>query len=421
MGTRVRRSSFEAPGGDPRLPRDAGARRPDPEDRASRSVTGGMRLSGDVSDAGNSVAAEPIYPGMRRLSPVRVIVAASLVLGLGECTNTPAPSRGSSSETSSLISGHPTESPQASLPAVSPHVAARLHLASGAVDVAVGRGSVWVSGFDALTRIDSTANRVLATIDTTGVGDSSRVAVGEGSVWVTGDPPNGGGTVYRIDPATNRVIAVIRVGGAATGIAVGGGSVWVSSPGPAQASVFQIDAATNQVVRSIRVGPSPGGMLYAAGSVWVTTNDAPQYVLWRLDPATGRVSRVGLGVFGQPGAIAYGDGAIWTTVNGQTDSVLRIDPITDKVLKQIPLPFAEQVTFGGGWVWVLTSPPSTSRTIFLPSAKHPGTIRRVDPQTDAATGSALPVRGLQPIAFAFGARKLWVIDYHSGTVTRIDL
>ena len=51
------------------------------------------------------------------------------------------------------------------------------------------------------------------------------VAVGAGGVWVANSRE---GTVSRIDPQSNRVIATIRVGHSLQGIAVGGGAVWVS-------------------------------------------------------------------------------------------------------------------------------------------------------------------------------------------------
>ena len=51
------------------------------------------------------------------------------------------------------------------------------------------------------------------------------VAVGEGSVWVTNYLD---GTVSRIDPATNRVVATLEVGRHPDHIAVGEGGIWVT-------------------------------------------------------------------------------------------------------------------------------------------------------------------------------------------------
>jgi streptogramin lyase len=52
----------------------------------------------------------------------------------------------------------------------------------------------------------------------------SDVTIGFGSVWVA----CGDGTVTRIDPTSGRVVAVIRTGAAARGIAAGNGAVWVT-------------------------------------------------------------------------------------------------------------------------------------------------------------------------------------------------
>jgi YVTN family beta-propeller protein len=50
------------------------------------------------------------------------------------------------------------------------------------------------------------------------------VAVDQGSVWVTSQCA---GTLSRIDPATNRVVATIELGYHPFGLAVGGGFAWV--------------------------------------------------------------------------------------------------------------------------------------------------------------------------------------------------
>jgi YVTN family beta-propeller protein len=51
------------------------------------------------------------------------------------------------------------------------------------------------------------------------------VAVGAGSVWVANSYS---GTISRIDPATNRVVATIRVGYEPTHFAFARGKVWVT-------------------------------------------------------------------------------------------------------------------------------------------------------------------------------------------------
>jgi YVTN family beta-propeller protein len=52
---------------------------------------------------------------------------------------------------------------------------------------------------------------------------------GDGAVWVAN---SGDGTVSRIDPAKNTVVATIKVGGRPVGIAAGPGLVWFTVQAP---------------------------------------------------------------------------------------------------------------------------------------------------------------------------------------------
>jgi YVTN family beta-propeller protein len=92
-----------------------------------------------------------------------------------------------------------------------------------------GYGAVWVSAFgaDAISRLAAApedGSRIGS--ESIHVGDGPvDVAVGAGGVWIANSRD---GTVSRIDPQSNHVIATIRVGHSPQGIAVGAGSVWVS-------------------------------------------------------------------------------------------------------------------------------------------------------------------------------------------------
>src|SRR4051812_42413274 len=67
------------------------------------------------------------------------------------------------------------------------------------------------------------------------------VAVDENSVWVAN---RADGSVLRIDPGTNKVLASIPAGREPYGIAVGAGSVWVANRG--DGTVVRIDPGTNK-------------------------------------------------------------------------------------------------------------------------------------------------------------------------------
>jgi YVTN family beta-propeller protein len=89
--------------------------------------------------------------------------------------------------------------------------------------IAVDRSSVWVPTGDAVTRIDRLGLGTITKIHMSG--SALGIAIGAGSVWVTNDLA---GTVVRIDPKSNRVVATIKVGGNPAWLAVTRDRVWVT-------------------------------------------------------------------------------------------------------------------------------------------------------------------------------------------------
>ncbi|HEY8775379.1 MAG TPA: hypothetical protein VIM33_02740, partial [Gaiellaceae bacterium] len=77
----------------------------------------------------------------------------------------------------------------------------------------------------------------------------------------------GDNTVTRIDLAS-RSEATIAVGHGPTGIAVGGGAVWVANSD--DGTIMKIDPAQRRVVATIRVGNRPTGVVTTNGRVWVS-------------------------------------------------------------------------------------------------------------------------------------------------------
>jgi YVTN family beta-propeller protein len=92
------------------------------------------------------------------------------------------------------------------------------------------------------------------------------------------------GSVSRIDPKTNQVVATIDVGvpGPGGDIAAGEGAVWVRA---SKVLLSAIDPATNKVAR--RYGPPHGSGAVRAGEgkVWVSAHDVSK--VWRLEPRLG--------------------------------------------------------------------------------------------------------------------------------------
>jgi DNA-binding beta-propeller fold protein YncE len=150
--------------------------------------------------------------------------------------------------------------------------------------VAIGPEAVWAAGEadgGTLWRIDPETNTVVASISVPNP-FSTGVEVGHGSVWV---PARDNKVIYRIDPATNEVATTIQMPSAIGGIGVGPDAVWSSGFGDGK--VYRIDPATNEVTGSIDTGlGNLGPPLVAFDSVWVGALD--RNVVARLDPEAAR-------------------------------------------------------------------------------------------------------------------------------------
>jgi DNA-binding beta-propeller fold protein YncE len=147
--------------------------------------------------------------------------------------------------------------------------------------IAVAGGSAWVTEprRDDVVEIDASGtliNRIRLP------GDPIRVAADSNAVWVAIRHPHGAvwqarSAVWKIDPETNRLVAVASVPATARRIATGAGYVWVTSgtyhgePGvPSGGGVLsKIDPHTNRVVASIKLGFRPDGVIVANNLVWV--------------------------------------------------------------------------------------------------------------------------------------------------------
>lgn len=294
----------------------------------------------------------------------------------------------------------------------------QVHVASGAVALATGYGSVWVSGFDAVSRLTPAGGRVVARVRTPGTGDHSDVAVGDRSVWVTSTTR---GVVYRIDPSTDRVIATVQVGAPVQGIAVGMGGVWVTRALPGPGQLIAIDPRENRVTRPpIQVGPGPGQVVDGLHSLWVQ-NTSPSSVM-RVDPAGDRVTTV-IGTTSVapgspgPGTIAVGYGSLWSLANG---SLTRLDSVTGRVRWSVPVPRGIAVVLAGGRVWGLAYPRSRSTSRFDP-IKGTAALWEVDPRSGRVSGTPVRLDAKQPIAIAAERHALWIADYASSNVTQIRL
>lgn len=201
--------------------------------------------------------------------------------------------------------------------------------------LAAGHGGVWVAAAaDGVLRIDPRTNRVTevpgsalegTTGDPLGLGallaGALGVAVGEDSVWVTLSD----GTLLRIDPERQRVVDRIRIGGSPHAIAVAGNDVWVTDP--VDAAVLRVDPDRGEVITRVAMTGGATDLAIGAGSIWVTNNS--EGTVTQVDLRDGSIVRT-ITVGERPTAIVEGDGAIWVA-NSASGTVSRIDSRTKEV------------------------------------------------------------------------------------------
>ena len=129
--------------------------------------------------------------------------------------------------------------------------------------------------------------------------------------------PNENGTLARIDPSTNAVVARVRVGADPDNVVACRGRIWTSSlRGP---KLVAVDPRTNRVSARVTVGTGTVGFACAA-SLWTATYSTG--FLLRIDPRTLKVT-ARLRVGDQPRSIVIAAGSIWVA-NQSSGTVSRV-------------------------------------------------------------------------------------------------
>jgi streptogramin lyase len=196
----------------------------------------------------------------------------------------------------------------------------------------ISAGSLWVADCDqkTLNRIDIRTAKLTAVIPTGLASPDGEMSVvsGAGSVWVASDKT---GLIARVDPATNNIIASIKVEPGSCYLAFGFEALWVVSAGTQ--TIQKVDPATNNVVKTTKLGRQPGFLAAGEGGVWVQEQGDGTVV--RIDPATGDVSgRVKIDETLKYGDIDTGGSKVWlrTTAN---QTLVIIDPSSLQVVRRV--------------------------------------------------------------------------------------
>jgi outer membrane protein assembly factor BamB len=292
---------------------------------------------------------------------------------------------------------------------------AQIEVGHGGGPLVFAAGSLWVGAWRdrQVARVDPGANRVVARFPAGGP-NAAALAVGAGTIWVAHPDTD---EVVRLDPGTGRVVARIKLGRlpfqVAPGdrrflpslVAVGAGAGWVAT---GRGAVARIDLASNRVVAVIKLLPkSPAGIAVAGGSVWVAAGGDG---VARIEAATNRLAgTTRLDLYAERVAVG-GGGAIW--VGGPTTdpiveiagAVARIDAATGRVRETVPtgLPIALAATAGA----VLVTEPDAVG----------GALECIDPERLPAGMTLQPALG----ELAVGGGAVWIADRRGSLVYRLD-
>jgi hypothetical protein len=236
------------------------------------------------------------------------------------------------------------------------------HLRLGQVTaVTVDGDVVWAAHGCAISRVDAHTGRVVAMVGLPPVPNGCWVvgmAAGAGALWVA----QSGARLLRVDSRSGRVVATLALGGVGSP-AVGAGGVWAvccrrgtNTRHPA-GSLVRVDPGSNRVVARVRLPGLPTAVGAGQSGVWVTGAGGP---VWRVDPANGRVVatiRVPGGLGGLPhegpagegGEVLVGLDAVWVA-NPAGGQVLRVDPARNRLVGGEPVD-GPSLVVAGGQVW----------------------------------------------------------------------
>ncbi len=245
--------------------------------------------------------------------------------------------------------------------------------AVGPLFLATGHDSVWVAihRASAVSRVDPDTGEVISTIaidPTPGSTAETEIvntgaATGTGSVLATDDAvwvADVGGFIWRIDPATEHIVARIEHPGlrAEAGLLEAHGSIWALAE---DGAAVRIDPSTNQAVADLTLshpGCCNGPQLAATpDAVWVGSDGGAI----RVDPtANAETALVDIEPYGL-GASPLGtnDGLVWGV---RPFKIWAIDPTTNEVVRTIDKPadtgalYSDSAVLDDGVLWVLAAP-----------------------------------------------------------------
>lgn len=252
-------------------------------------------------------------------------------------------------------------------------------------------------------------------------GHPGQLALDRGGVWAAVYKARDRGLAVRVDPATNRVTARIRLRGSPFELEAGAGAVWATGNFTRREDVLhRIDPATERVVATVPLpGRHAGPLATGAGSVWVVVSNAQatSYSLVRIDSGTNRVAdtwplRAASHRWVQ--RIAVGHGAVWLLALrlGRRwelpGDVIRFDPRTGGTAAIEARALTMGLGPGGLWVTGCTVCRSHRTSYFA---------RRIDTSTNKLAGRRIVRTGVGFGPLFVGRSRVWFGGYGRSSQT----
>jgi len=227
-------------------------------------------------------------------------------------------------------------------------------------------------------------------------------ATGLGAVWI---PNTGDGTVSRIDPATNRIVATLRIGDAdafyqrvcrpygsvhsymvttfhvrrcdlPSSIATGNGLLWVAKNDTN--AILALDPTDGRQVASIPIGVTPFELRANDQALWVTSYD--DNVVVRIDIRSKQVVQT-IAQPGGPSGLALDGENVWVAIS-RAGTVARIDARTNQVAATIPVPCSQTC-----WTAPMPLPVAVSKGAVWVRNEGIGTMSKIDPVTNTVSAT----------------------------------
>ncbi|MGC9222094.1 MAG: hypothetical protein ACP5H2_12245 [Solirubrobacteraceae bacterium] len=182
--------------------------------------------------------------------------------------------------------------------------------------------------------------------------------------------------------------------------------------------LWRVNPATGRILATRALGGTYSQALRHGGSLWITTTRGARSWLWRLDPDSLVIrAKLLLGTSGDgygeaAPTMAVAGGWLWV---GDMDQLLRVSPVTARITSEIPVPHA------GG---VDVASDSNGFVLVDSEGRETAFVQRRDPVNGTLLKQSAPIQSIaRPYIGGVYKDSLWISNSggHAGYVERFSL